>query len=501
MKVGSTLSDPAGRRLTRSPALLVFLLSCILFSSLSYAQGTPEADATSADATVAETSSPAVVEAANETSTDSDVSEPVVTQTPEEKAAARLADTLKKNKRCLNCHKRERTKLLEDGTELPLQIHREDYLASAHSEVKCTSCHRAIGKRKHPSKKENISISSARDYSIEMNKGCKMCHRDQFKLYNKSVHAALVTQGSDDAPVCTSCHSAHAVETMDEYQAETGFPCKSCHENIYVSYSESVHGRARIEGNTIRDTNIKSPICADCHEAHQVTALAIGDILRTTCIECHGDVTLAHNKWLPNAGTHLDIVSCAVCHAPFARQKFDLHLHDNTANAPVAQEGDQSLQEQLQAIVAEDADLDPLETWKARGGFSQSGEPADISLRSRMEVMSGVAAHQIANKSFAVRTCDSCHESNSRQSKRVTVSITQPDGRKQSFETDRDILSSVGEINTISDFYALGGNPNKFLDYLLLLSFFGAVAGVAGHYAMGKVIAKEKKKEITDANA
>ena len=223
--------------------------------------------------------------------------------------------------------------------------------------------------------------------------------------------------------------------------------------------------------------------------------------MRTTCIECHGDVTLAHSEWLPNAGTHLDIVSCAVCHAPFARQKFDLHLHDNVANAPVAQEGEQSLQEQLQEIVAEGGDMDPLETWKARGGFSQSGVPADISLRSRMEVMSGVAAHQLANKSFAVRTCDSCHESDSRQKKRVTVSITQPDGRKQSFETDRDILSSVGEINSISDFYALGGNKNKFLDYLLLLSFFGAAAGVAGHYAVGKIIEKEKKKELTDVDA
>ena len=495
MKVGSRLSDPAECTLARLPILITFLLSCMLFSNVLYAQATPEAEPAAAEPTAeAVTTSEPVPE--------SDTTEAVVTQTPEEKAAAKLADTLKKNKKCLNCHKRERTKLLEDGAELPLQVHRDDYLASAHGEVKCTSCHRAIGKRKHPSKKENISISSARDYSIEMNKSCKMCHRDEFKLYEKSVHAALVTQGSIDAPVCTSCHSAHAIETMDEYRADTGFPCKSCHENIYVSYSESVHGRARTEGNTIRDTDIQSPICADCHEAHQIPALAIGDILRTACIECHGDITLEHSKWLPNAGTHLDIVSCAVCHAPFARQKFDLHLHDNTANAPVEQkEGEQSLQEQLQAIAEEGSDLDPLEIWKARGGYNQAGGPADISLRSRMEVMSGIAAHQIANKSFAVRTCESCHESDTRQSKRVTVSITQPDGRKQSFETDREILSSVGDINTISDFYALGGNKNKFLDYLVLLSFFGAVAGVAGHYTMGKLIAKDKKKELTDVNA
>lgn len=504
MKVGSTLSDPAGSTLARLPILTFILLSCMLLSSAMYAQATPEADSSPAEPPTSELpSTEAAVDAVttSEATTESVATEPVVTQTPEEKAAARLKEKLKKNRKCLNCHKRERTKLLEDGTEMLLQVHREDYLASAHSEVSCTSCHRAIGKRKHPSKKENISISSQRDYSVEMNNSCKMCHREQNNLYKKSVHAALLTQGSPDAPVCTSCHSAHAVETMDEYRAETGFPCKSCHERIYISYSESVHGQARVNGNTIRDTDIQSPICADCHEAHQVTALAIGDILRTTCIDCHGDITLLHSQWLPNAGTHLEIVSCAVCHAPFARQKFDLHLHDNTANAPVSQEGDQSLEEQLQAIAAEGSDQDPLEIWQARGGFSQSGEPADISLRSRMEVMSGVAAHQIANKSFAVRTCGSCHESDSRESKRVTVSITDPEGRKQSFETDREILSSVGAVNSISEFYALGGNPNKILDYLLLLSFFGGVAGVAGHYAMGKIIAKEKKKELTDVDA
>jgi len=405
---------------------------------------------------------------------------------------SRLEEILKKNAKCLRCHNRDKSKLLEDGESMSIQVHREDYLSSAHGEVSCVSCHRAIGNRKHPSKSTNISISSEREYSVEMNDSCRTCHKEKFTQYKSSVHAALVAQGSDKAPVCTACHSAHAVETMEDYQVTTGFPCKNCHEGIFNAYSISVHGEARINGNTIRDTHIQSPICSDCHKSHEVTALGIGDPLRTTCIGCHENVVLLHTQWLPNAGTHLDIVSCAVCHAPFAKRKFDLHLYDNVAKVPVAQkEGEEPLQQQLQSIADEGGDGDPLEIWKQRGGFDQQGQAVDISLRSRMEVMSGVSAHQIANKSFAVRTCDSCHEPGSRQRENVTVSIPQADGRRQSFDADREALSNVEAVNSISDFYALGGNPNKLLDYMLLLALLSGFAIPIGHFTLGKMI-KEK---------
>ena len=102
--------------------------------------------------------------------------------------------------------------------------------------------------------------------------------------------------------------------------------------------------------------------------------------------------------------------------------------------------------------------------------------------------MSGVAAHQIASKSFAVRTCDSCHEPGWRQKQNVTVSITQPDGRRQSFEANREALSSVKAIETISDFYALGGKPSKLLDILLLLALAAGIAIPVGHFTLGKMI-------------
>lgn len=469
------------------PVFIILFVFCTLPGSFLYAAQAEEAAAT---AEASASGEPAAEEPAPVATGDKAAGAATAEEAARDEAAARLEEIQQKNKKCLMCHNRERTKLLEDGKEMSLQVPKEPYLASAHGAISCVSCHKAIGKVKHPSKDTNISIASQREFSLELNESCRKCHLQKYKQYKGSVHATLVAQGNPKAPLCSSCHNPHAPVSMEHYETtEAGPPCRKCHESIYSAYAASVHGQARLHGNTIRDSHIQAPICSDCHHSHEVTALAIGDVLRTTCIACHENVTLLHNQWLPNAGTHLDIVSCAVCHAPFARRTFDLHLYDNTAGAPLAmEEGDAPIQEQLRAIADEGGAGDPLEIWKARSGLAQDGKALDISLRSRMEVMSGVAAHQIASKSFAVRTCESCHEPGWRQKQNVTLTITTPEGMKQSFEADRDVLSSVKAVESISDFYALGGNPNKILDYLLLLSLAAGIAVPVGHFTLGKMI-------------
>jgi hypothetical protein len=475
-----------GSALAALPVFIIFISFCALPGSFSYAAQAEE-DVATAEA------APGGEPATDEQSAANEGEQPAAAanegEAAKDAAAARLEEIQKQNKKCLMCHNREKTKLLEDGKEMSLQVPKEPYLASAHGAISCVSCHKAIGKIKHPSKDTNISIASEREFSLELNESCRKCHLQKYKQYKTSVHAALVAQGNPKAPVCSSCHNPHAPVSMAHYETEAGPPCKKCHESIYNAYAASVHGQARLHGNTIRDSHIQAPICSDCHHSHAVTPLAIGDVLRTTCIACHENVTLLHNQWLPNAGTHLDIVSCAVCHAPFAQRTFDLHLYDNTAGAPLAvEEGDTPIQEQLRAIAEEGGTGDPLEIWKERAGLGQDGKTRDISLRSRMEVMSGVAAHQIASKSFAVRTCESCHEPGWRQKQNITLTITTPEGMKQSFEADREVLSSVKAVESISDFYALGGNPNKILDILLLMSLAAGIAVPIGHFTLGKMI-------------
>lgn len=479
-----TMVDRAAK--SKRPILSVntiFIICCMLFSGALFAQDAPEVNVEKAAAetvAVAQDALEVVTDAATDAATE---------------VNAELEALLKKNNKCLRCHTRDKSKTLEDGQELSLQVHKEDYISSAHGEIACVSCHEAIGNKRHPSKKTNITIASQREYSIELNQACRNCHEENFVQYEGSIHSSMVSQGSDLAPVCTDCHSAHAIETMEHYEPATGLPCKNCHERIFNAYSESVHGEARINGNTIRDTHIQAPVCADCHQAHEVVPLGIGDSVRSTCIGCHENIELLHYQWLPNAGTHLDIVSCAVCHAPFAKHRFDVHLYDNETQVPVSQEESEVLiREQLKAIEKADGSADPLEFFNLMEASVKDIQGANISLRGRMEVISGIAAHQIASKDFAVRTCDSCHQDDRRAKQNVTVSIPGADGRVQRFDTDIEGMSSVSGMETVksmSDFYALGGNKNKLLDIMFLLSLAAGIAIPIGHFTLGRMI-KEK---------
>lgn len=422
------------------------------------------------------------------------IAQEVKTNPPETAAAAtadpdtELEQVLKQNNRCLRCHTRERTKTMENGEELSLQIQREEFDHSAHREVACTSCHEAIGNRKHPSSKTNISIPSQRDFALEMNGSCRKCHAANYALFEGSIHSSMIARGSEKAPLCSDCHSAHAIETMSVYQAETGMPCKRCHDDVFTAYRESVHGSARLTGNVIRDEHIQAPICSDCHSSHEVAAIEIGDVLRGECLGCHENVPLLHSQWLPNAELHLDIVSCAVCHSPFAKHRFDFHFFDNQTKKPVGL--DESLEEfeqQFEALKDQDGAIDPLAVWKLIEENNRAAG-SDVTLRGRLEVKSGIWAHQIAPKSFAVRTCDSCHLAGHRQRMGITVSVPEQGGKVRSFETDRESLGTVTDIKTMADFYELGGNRNKLLDIMFLMALAAGIMIPVGHFTLGRMI-------------
>jgi hypothetical protein len=392
--------------------------------------------------------------------------------------------------KCFKCHSKNLKKKLEDGERMSLKVNVEQFEDSAHRVIGCTGCHRDVAKSKHPSK---APISSARDYSMKRNETCAQCHEAKAVAYEGSIHASLITNGDPGAPLCSDCHDAHAVQSMAVYEPVTGEPCKSCHEDIYDAYAQSVHGMARANGNVIRSEHIQAPICADCHQAHDITAVAAVDHLKTTCLNCHEGATPAHEQWLPNAGMHLQSVSCAACHSPMAERRVDLQLYDKLDEVPVGLSGNHdAVQQRLSEIDAEGDGLDPVELWKLVRRTSQDGTATDVTLRGRMEVTTGIDAHRIAPRGEAVRSCESCHEGNAAAFQNVTVSISRPDGRKQRMEVDKEVLSSAISVDSVGGFYAPGGTRIRLLDGLLVLAIVGALAIPLGHVTLGKVLRKKE---------
>ena len=393
--------------------------------------------------------------------------------------------------KCLKCHSRNLKKTLEDGEKMSLRIEVADFEKSVHRVIGCTGCHRDIAKaEKHPSKEP---IASRRAYSLKHNQTCSQCHEDHYADYKGSIHASLVEEGNENAPLCSDCHTSHKIQFRGSFEPVNGKPCSKCHADINEAYTQSVHGSARSGGNQLRGKFIKAPYCSDCHEAHEVLAVSATDYLVPTCMSCHEVAKLAHEQWLPNAAMHMKSVGCAVCHAPEAELRVNLQLYDRVQQAPVRRSEDNiTLQNKLAEIDPDGNGLDPVELWKMMLKTDENGPPSDIILRGRLEVANGIDAHRMADHTEAIRSCESCHQANAEAFQNVTVSINRPDGRKESYKADSKVLNSPISVDSVGGFYAPGGTRIKWLDALLVLAIVGGLAVPVGHFALGKFLRRKK---------
>ena len=231
-------------------------------------------------------------------------------------AAEPIASAADQN--CLACHGTAgMEKKLSDGDTLQLHVAAGPYLQSVHGANGCTSCHADVDITKHPPEKNDIA--GKRSFALAMTQVCKTCHADKFEQWQSSIHAALVRSGNPNAPVCTDCHNPHAVIKGRGDAASIRFPARSATPTSTPPISAAC---MRNPGSLPKDSY--APICSGCHTAHSVQA-DLGRRLRArvrsgACFGCHADVLEAHQKWLPNAALHFEVVSCPACHVPGAQR-------------------------------------------------------------------------------------------------------------------------------------------------------------------------------------
>jgi len=147
-----------------------------------------------------------------------------------------------------------------------------------------------------------------------------MCHSDQARLFQTSVHGAAVARGVRDAPVCTDCHGEHA--TVKPATRTIRKTCSRCHADVQltakfdlppdrvVSYEASFHGLAAKAGSqTVAN-------CGSCHGIHQI-------------LPSSDPASSIHPANLP--------ATCGSCH-PGAGRRFSLgpvHVVEGRSEAPV----------------------------------------------------------------------------------------------------------------------------------------------------------------------
>ncbi|MBI4205521.1 MAG: hypothetical protein HY527_10890 [Betaproteobacteria bacterium] len=340
------------------------------------------------------------------------------------------------DKQCLACHSTEGLeKKLANGDTLSLHVRGEVFANSVHKAIGCAGCHADVDLKTHPGSVKNTA-KNAREHSIARVAICRQCHEDAFKQHEQSVHAARVKEGNLIAPVCTGCHGSHSVTPKTAYE---------------------------------------------------------------TCVGCHAAALAAHQKWLPNASVHHEVVSCAACHAPAALRMVDLRLYDRVAKVWLSEkEGQPEFEKLARSADADGKGLDPMELRNLVRQINRNGNgngaPPWKTLRGRIELRTNVEAHRLSGKDAAIRGCDNCHRSGAEPFQNVTVSITGSDGRPIRYDAQKEVLTSALSIESLPEFYAIGGTRSKLLDVLLLLAVLGGAGGTIGHWTLRKLSGRYLKK-------
>ncbi|MBL7093708.1 cytochrome c3 family protein [candidate division KSB1 bacterium] len=168
--------------------------------------------------------------------------------------------------------------------------------------AKCSDCHGA-----HDVQPSSHPTSLTNKFNIPGT--CSACHDSINTVYMESVHGKGLLAGATDSPVCTDCHTEHAIKTHAD-PTSTVFTaviskttCPRCHEAEKIiskyrlnreavdSYNDSYHGLANRSGSIVTAN------CASCHGVHNIkpsddpVSLIHKDNLRETCGDCHPGIT------------------------------------------------------------------------------------------------------------------------------------------------------------------------------------------------------------------
>ena len=135
-------------------------------------------------------------------------------------------------------------------------------------------------------------------------KTCGNCHAGITADYELGVHGKAIAAGKMDAPVCSDCHTAHAIlqPTEAEFRTQSTPICGSCHKEKFSTYRDTFHSQLGALGGYVETAR-----CWDCHGAHDV--LPASDPrspvnqanLVKTCGRCHAGANASFVQYQPHA--------------------------------------------------------------------------------------------------------------------------------------------------------------------------------------------------------
>jgi predicted CXXCH cytochrome family protein len=164
----------------------------------------------------------------------------------------------------------------------------------------CKSCH---GSHHILSHKDPASPT----FKANVPDTCGTCHAKINDDYLGGSHGHAVAAGKLKAPVCTDCHTAHAIlqPTESEFRMQSTPICGSCHKEKLSTYRDTFHSQLGSLGGYVETAR-----CWDCHGAHEIypasdprSPIAKANLVKT-CGKCHAGANLSFVQYQPHANAH-----------------------------------------------------------------------------------------------------------------------------------------------------------------------------------------------------
>ena len=161
----------------------------------------------------------------------------------------------------------------------------------------CQSCHGShhILSHKNP---------QSATYKTNIPDTCGKCHAKIEEDYDRGIHGKAIHAGDLKAPVCTDCHTAHAIlqPTEATFRMQSTPICGSCHKEQFSTYRDTFHSQLGLLGGYVETAR-----CLDCHEAHDVlpasdpqSSINEANLVKT-CGRCHVGANASFVQYQPHA--------------------------------------------------------------------------------------------------------------------------------------------------------------------------------------------------------
>ena len=163
----------------------------------------------------------------------------------------------------------------------------------------CSDCHSAHDIRKKSDPASRVALANVPST-------CGKCHEGIERQFEGSVHGTVLAKGSNGAPACQTCHTAHAIARADDPTWQLGLinQCGGCHAEKIKTYRDTFHGQVSTLGFRAVAT------CADCHGNHRIlpardplSPIAPANLVQT-CRKCHANASANFVKYDPHADKH-----------------------------------------------------------------------------------------------------------------------------------------------------------------------------------------------------